>query len=644
MHIIIYDRYRFRLVAVDGGEPRRSGSVEIVVTITDVNDNSPSFSSASLEARVREDSIIGTVVCRVTASDADVGLNAKLRYRFTAETRRQYGATFDIRPDTGAVVVVGELDYETRRDYSLYVMATDRAGDDDGDGDDGSTLTGMISIVVHVDDVNDHAPINDHAPDIAFNFRNPASDTHQSDFQQRDVVGDQPFPVVTVDRAAHVGSFVAHVTVRDADDGENGHFRCVLLSSPGNPQENDATGDRFALRQMYDTEYMIVTTKRLNELTATRDAVTLNVYCADGGRPSLTAETSLVVTINDPTHKDENTLSDVFPRKVIAIAVAENVPIGARVYCPRLSDTDRNSAIKAVYRITDALSNSSSSALQFLDVDATSGVVKTKLTLDRKYLCRLEVDWWEDDGTSSHQSAVRLSIVVVDVSRRHHSYEYDDSTTAGNVDVECEFSVAENSPRGMYVGSVSTTDLCLPTSNEQDDQIVYELIDKDSSTLSKFFHLRSSDGQLTTVVPLDRELRRDYTLLVLARLSSAIAYVDAAGCQLPTTRRTAVIGALARLHVTVTDVNDNSPIFEFPRPGNDVITLPPTTAPGHVVSRIIARDKDAGYNASLSYQIESHSAWSKAFSVDRTTGVDQCISHLASSLSSLLSPCSLEIN
>ena len=107
------NRYRFRLVAEDGGEPRQSGSVEVVVTVTDVNDNSPTFASASLEARVREDSGVGTVVCRATANDADVGLNAELRYRFTAETRRQHGATFDVRPDTGAVVVVGELDYET---------------------------------------------------------------------------------------------------------------------------------------------------------------------------------------------------------------------------------------------------------------------------------------------------------------------------------------------------------------------------------------------------------------------------------------------------------------------------------------------------------------------------------------------------
>jgi len=49
---VFYDRYRFRVVAVDGGEPRRSGSVDVVVRLTDMNDNSPTFDSASLEVRV----------------------------------------------------------------------------------------------------------------------------------------------------------------------------------------------------------------------------------------------------------------------------------------------------------------------------------------------------------------------------------------------------------------------------------------------------------------------------------------------------------------------------------------------------------------------------------------------------------------
>jgi len=612
----VYNRYRFRVVAIDGGEPRRSGSVDVIVTVTDVNDNSPTFSSTSLEAHVREDSRVGTVICRATASDADIGPNAELRYQFTAETRRQYGAMFDIWPDTGAVVVAGALDYETRRDYSLYVTATDRAGTAEDGG--GGALTGMISVNVRVEDVNDHAP------EIAFHgVRRLASADQQPGVHQRDVVSGQSLPTVTIDGVPRVGSFVAHVTVRDADDGENGRFRCVLLSSSGNRHERKASGNRFTLRQIYDTEYTIVTTAPLDDLTATSDAtIMLDVYCADGGRPPLTSEASLVVNVGDPTDIDENTLSDVFQRKVITIAVAEDVPIGTEIYCPRRRGSDKNSVIKSDYRITDVSSSSGSSVLRFLDVDASSGVVRTKLVLDRMRRCLLEADLWnEADGTSRRQSGVRLSVVVVWSSRRRRSY--DDDVTVRNTNVDYEFSVAENSPGGTYVGSVSATDLCLPMSNAADDRVVYELVGDHASTLSEVFQVGAGSGRLTTVAPLDRELRRDYTLVVLTRLSTrtGIAYVDAAGCRQPAARRALVVEALARLHVTVTDVNDNPPAFEFPRPGHDVMTVPRTAAKGHVVSRVIARDQDAGHNATVSYRIESNAPWSRAFGIDSKTGI-----------------------
>jgi len=623
-------------VAVDGGRPRRSGSVDVVVTVLDVNDNSPTFSSTSLQVRVREDSAVGTVVCRATATDADHGLNAQLRYDFTAETRRQHGQTFDVRPHTGAIVVVGALDYETRREYTLYVTASDHA--------EALALTGMITVVVHVDDVNDHAP------DIGFNFRLPTATTSRQIDLQHD---DQPSPVVVVDRAAPVGSFVAHVTVRDADDGENGRFRCVLLSTSGSRHEANGTGNTFALRQMYDTEFVIVTAARLGERSATLtthdDSLTLVVYCADGGRPARTSEARLIVTVSDSdlhASTDHRLLNDVAPGKRIALAVADDVPIGTTIYCPRLSGgADRNSVTKTVYRITDVLFGSS--ALRYLEVDARSGVVRTKLTLNRERRCRLEVDLWRDqDGTSSRQwLSVRLSIIVVSASqhRRHSHHDDDDdgdddsAVLEENADVHYEFSVAENSDGGTQVGSLTATDLCLPTSNHDDDQQVrYALVGEHSSSLSKLFQVGADDGHLTTLAPLDRELRREYTLLVLGRSLTAVNHVDASGCQSSAAARRAAVQTLLRVHVTVTDVNDNSPLFQFPRPGNDVITVSRAeAAPGHVVGRLRARDKDVGQNARISYDMESYQQhWSAAFSIDHATGR---LAHLPlSSLSSCL--------
>ena len=142
--------------------------------------------------------------------------------------------------------------------------------------------------------------------------------------------------------------------------------------------------------------------------------------------------------------------------------------------------------------------------------------------------------------------------------------------------------------------------------------------------MSELFHIDAGSGRLTTLVPLDRELRRDFTLFALARLSTAgVTYIDSAGCRRPAAaaRRAPVVEALARLHVTVTDVNDNPPAFQFPRPGNDVMAVPRTAPSGHVVSRVIARDKDAGHNATITYRIESQEPWATAFRIDRNSGM-----------------------
>lgn len=66
-------QYRLRLVAVDGGEPARSGSVDIIITVTDSNDNRPEFTSAEYQATVAEDAPVGTVVVQVRDEFSPIG-------------------------------------------------------------------------------------------------------------------------------------------------------------------------------------------------------------------------------------------------------------------------------------------------------------------------------------------------------------------------------------------------------------------------------------------------------------------------------------------------------------------------------------------------------------------------------------------
>ena len=69
--------YNLRALAVDRGSPvSLSASVEIQVTVLDINDNPPVFEKDELELFVEENSPVGSVVARIRASDPDEGPNA----------------------------------------------------------------------------------------------------------------------------------------------------------------------------------------------------------------------------------------------------------------------------------------------------------------------------------------------------------------------------------------------------------------------------------------------------------------------------------------------------------------------------------------------------------------------------------------
>ncbi|NXF28106.1 PCDGE protein, partial [Rhodinocichla rosea] len=68
------------LRASDGGDPARTGTARIRVTVVDANDNAPVFSQEEYTVRVPEDVPVGSVLVTVTATDADEGPNGHVKY------------------------------------------------------------------------------------------------------------------------------------------------------------------------------------------------------------------------------------------------------------------------------------------------------------------------------------------------------------------------------------------------------------------------------------------------------------------------------------------------------------------------------------------------------------------------------------
>ena len=63
--------YNFTIVATDNGEPARSGSAVVRVTVTNVNDEDPKFAQRVEHVQVSEDAPRNTLVHVVQAYDPD---------------------------------------------------------------------------------------------------------------------------------------------------------------------------------------------------------------------------------------------------------------------------------------------------------------------------------------------------------------------------------------------------------------------------------------------------------------------------------------------------------------------------------------------------------------------------------------------
>ena len=143
------DAFDLQLVARDLGVPPLSSTLQLTVRVVDFNDHAPVFDTDTYSKVVREDFAIDQELLRVNAEDADIGVNADIRYAFDDVTQTQHGDVFAVDVTTGALTLIRALDFEQEEEYSLLVVARDSAS---------SPLSATATVEVRVEDVNDNRP------------------------------------------------------------------------------------------------------------------------------------------------------------------------------------------------------------------------------------------------------------------------------------------------------------------------------------------------------------------------------------------------------------------------------------------------------------------------------------------------------
>ncbi|XP_010184583.1 PREDICTED: cadherin-8 [Mesitornis unicolor] len=101
-----------------------SGTTTVTITLTDVNDNPPKFAQSLYHFSVMEDVALGAPIGRVKANDLDIGENAISSYDIIeGDGMDIFQITTDAQTQDGIIRVRKQLDFETKKSYTLKVEA-----------------------------------------------------------------------------------------------------------------------------------------------------------------------------------------------------------------------------------------------------------------------------------------------------------------------------------------------------------------------------------------------------------------------------------------------------------------------------------------------------------------------------------------
>lgn len=138
--------FNFTVVATDQGKRPTSSLAEVMISVTDVNDQKPSFARDVFPFTVSEFATRGRVVGRVTANDFERGVNGEVVILPDRYSIR--GIPFTVHPN-GSIELTGSVDHEDVTYYYFKIIAVDKGR---------PPLNDTAEVQITVMDENDNRP------------------------------------------------------------------------------------------------------------------------------------------------------------------------------------------------------------------------------------------------------------------------------------------------------------------------------------------------------------------------------------------------------------------------------------------------------------------------------------------------------
>ncbi|KAK4818769.1 hypothetical protein QYF61_018941 [Mycteria americana] len=593
----------------DLGSPSRSSTAQLYLTVLDENDHNPLFAKTQYQISVREDLEEGSAILDLFASDEDDGPNGKVMYSLIDDT---FGA-FAIDSATGSIVTTKALDRETKSQYTFRAVASDCSTH--------LPRSTTVSVVVHVDDVNDNDPVFLQNPIRAFVLaETPVNETvatvraedvdlgsngavvfslmiaetvFQIDVKTGDIILQEPLAskdfstqllVMASDQGISPRTATAMVIIFTEEQEEEISFSHSLYEA--SVPENSAAGTSLLTVEAYERkftgeniEYSIFSDKEsifsIHPITGAitvkepkfldyevKNKIHLSVLAENGLNSALCGVTVLIQDVNDNVPK--------FEQSCYKASVWEGQSPKTDIIQIFATDLDSGLNGETEYSILSGNENAT-----FL-IDSARGILATNTVLDHESTSSYRLVVQAADKGNPRLSATSIvRIQVLDVN---------DNTPV--VQPLGEVEVPENALPGFIVTQVSASDA------DSRPALQFDFIYDNSPGMK--FAIDQHTGVVTVVEPLDFEEIAVYKLRII--VSDSVHQTE------------------AELTILVLDINDNPPVFTQ---DSYQVSLPELISMDASVLTVSAVDRDSEHNGMISYKILSSS---EGFAIDHKNG------------------------
>ncbi|XP_041474294.1 protocadherin Fat 1-like isoform X3 [Lytechinus variegatus] len=344
------DTYRLNVTATDG---LFSDTAQVVISVQDINDNSPVCAQTLYTENIRENLASGHYILHVTASDADIGSNAEITFSLEGEGSELFTIEKDQDQNTGTVRTSGTLDYEAQQFYRFQVIASDGGG-----------LSCSSDISIGLLDVNDNPP--------AFS---------------------QLIYNVSVSENTTVNTLLTRVQAIDPDKDANRRHRFSI--SDGNSEGTFSLDDEsgiLTLIQPLDREL--------------RSHYNLTLGVTDILQASLTTSAQLIVNVLDENDNEPQFESDLYNA-----SIAEDAEIGSIVVTVLAISQDVGLNAEIMYQIVSGNEHGK------FKIDSTTGEISVAFELDfemsNKYYLTVKAT---DMGTNPLSDTTTINIFITDAN------------------------------------------------------------------------------------------------------------------------------------------------------------------------------------------------------------------------------------